>query len=309
MPNVSVESHGDNVMQTITRYGVRYGQMKQLGRIADDAVHQAITDLCLDKEGAQRVIAQGGNFAKAVQHSLRTILSSMTVSQAFEGEEGLLTMTAVYPKDFWVTSLEEQINTLRKHFPRLTFTDTPKLGMFPANSEGWFAIPHWSKISATYNGALSIVLDKLASFREGGLHVELKGKLGPDYVRQSARTVAFMELLENDQKQNDILIIPAQFGLLHRGRSTRRARKVYAANEFGLDAYTVGCMLLTHPTRFSDYDDLCILCSGDEYVRGGDGGEGVPTFGMSNDQLVFDCGWDDDVSDSFGAATGFDPHP
>jgi len=50
-------------------------------------------------------------------------------------------------------------------------------------------------------------------------------------------------------KHHDILVVPAQFGLRHRGRSVRRVREVMNANEFGLGVFAIGIMLLTHPER------------------------------------------------------------
>ena len=37
------------------------------------------------------------------------------------------------------------------------------------------------------------------------------------------------------------------------------------ANEFGLDVFSIGIMILTHPERLQHYDDLWIDCAGDEF--------------------------------------------
>jgi len=37
-------------------------------------------------------------------------------------------------------------------------------------------------------------------------------------------------------------------------------------NEFGLGAFATGCLLITHPNRLAQYDDLWIDCAGDEFA-------------------------------------------
>ncbi|MDD5437978.1 MAG: hypothetical protein PHC70_02425 [Patescibacteria group bacterium] len=68
-----------------------------------------------------------------------------------------------------------------------------------------------------------------------------------------------------DQQKSDLLLVPAQFGLRHRGRSVRRVREIYLANEFGLGIFATCIMLLTDPERLEKYNDLWINCAGDEY--------------------------------------------
>ena len=71
--------------------------------------------------------------------------------------------------------------------------------------------------------------------------------------------------LRDQQPKHDLLVVPVQFGLLHRGQSVRRARKLFHENEFGLCPFHVGTMLLTHDNRFQHADDLWIDCPGGEY--------------------------------------------
>jgi len=109
-----------------------------------------------------------------------------------------------------------------------------------------------------------------------------------------------------EQSDHDILVVPAQFGLCHRGRSTRRAREVFQANEFGLGAFAFGIMILTHPERFTKYEDLCVDCSGDEYTPDADGDfSDTPYFLLGGGWLRFGTFRASDASDVFGTVSAF----
>jgi hypothetical protein len=139
----------------------------------------------------------------------------------------------------------------------------------PAGAEGWFAIPKWQTIAPTYGEAVEKVLAKISETRGGKFINWLEGELGPQYLRQLAKTADAFQKLGLEQKDHDILVVAAQFGLRHRGRSVRRAREVMTSQEFGLGAFAVGIMLLTHPEQLMNYDDLYIDCAGDKYAPGG----------------------------------------
>ena len=136
--------------------------------------------------------------------------------------------------------------------------------------------------------------------------------MGPNRLRQHERTVAMWKKLGDEQSGYDLLVVPAQFGRRHRGRSVRRARGVFASNEFGLGAFAIGCMLLTHPERLTDYDDLWIDlwidCPGDEYSPGADGRFGhVPSFDANGTRVEFGASWSGLVSDRCSSASAFLP--
>lgn len=71
------------------------------------------------------------------------------------------------------------------------------------------------------------------------------------------------------QKQkSDILIIPAQLGMMYRGSSMRRAQEIFSKKEFGFGAFEVGITILTHSDRFVCQEDLGVGCPGDKYIPG-----------------------------------------
>ncbi|MBU0624750.1 hypothetical protein KKF05_00220 [Patescibacteria group bacterium] len=104
----------------------------------------------------------------------------------------------------------------------------------------------------------------------------------------------------------DILVVPAQFGLRHRGRSVRRAREVFMANEFGLGAFAIGIMLLTHPEREVQWEQLHVDCAGDEFApEAGGGFSGAPLFRFSGGGVGFSARWFDDAYEFCGSASAF----
>ena len=216
--------------------------------------------------------------------------------------------TYTYPDNYSVKSIAEQIVALNGFFnlggaKALTYADN--LPGLPEGAEGHFVIPRWQAVAKTYGKAVEKVLALIGKSRT--LKNWREGQLGEKYLRQSERTEQmFAKFCE--QQEGDIIIIPAQFGLLHRGRSVRRAREVFADNEFGLGSFAIGCMLLTHPEREQVWEQLHIDCAGDEFAPDGDGQfVNAPNFGWNDGRLRFSTGWADDANGQFGSASGFVP--
>ncbi len=183
----------------------------------------------------------------------------------------------------------------------------------PNKAEGWFAIPKVSAVAnkffpeitdsgEQYCRAIKFLFKKLTKCQE--LHMYGQEKITPDHLRPNMYTQNFMGDLELKQS-GDVLIIPAQFGLLHKGKSIETARDEFALNEFGLSTFAVSCMLLTHPNRFTDWEDLPVDSAGDELAPEADG----------NFSEAFNfCMWDwylraepfpTNVNANHAAATGF----
>ncbi len=99
------------------------------------------------------------------------------------------------------------------------------------------------------------VLEMIKQTRGGKFHGYLERMLGPKHLRQHAKTAAAFQKLGEAQEGYDILVVPAQFGFAHRGRSVRRAREVMSALEFGLGLFAVGIMLLTHENRLQAFKE------------------------------------------------------
>lgn len=275
------------------------GQKKQVKRFAEDAVDRAIAEGLLDKDGIQKLIENGDEF----QARIITGIKELSVSNQFADEE--VESSYAYPKGYKVKGITEQTNILRQLFPGIGFADE-KIAEQPlqVNAEGWFAIPKWQTLAPTYGEAVEKVLAMIASKRK--FYNYRDGQLGAEYLRQHAKTAKMFQKLGDEQKDYDILVVPAQFGLRHRGRSVRRAREVFQANEFGLGAFAVGIMLLTHPEREVQWEQLHIDCAGDEFAPDADGDFSyAPFFGFYGGEVKFDAYWFGRADEYCGSASAF----
>jgi hypothetical protein len=201
----------------------------------------------------------------------------------------------------------EQANRLRELFPGLDSADLRLAEKpLPEEAEGRFAIPRWTKIAPTYGLATEKVLAMINQIGYGKFHNYRDGELSPGHLRQHERSALMFQKLSDQQKYFDIIVVPGQFGFRHRGRSVRRARAVFNGSEFGLGAFAVGIMLLTHPDRLMNCDDLWIDCAGDEYSPGASGRyEFAPLFFYDRKLKFFTC-WFGNALDKSGSASGFD---
>ena len=109
-------------------------------------------------------------------------------------------------------------------------------------------MPRWQTIAPVYNDALETVLAHLESSRAGVWFNNRAGQIGQAGLRQLPDSATSFEVLSDRQGRPDILAVPAQFALRHRGRSVARARQCYVDSEFGLGAFHIAIMLLTPGT-------------------------------------------------------------
>ncbi len=287
----------------MTTKSITSGQEKQFKRFVEDAAEKALKEVGLDKDGLQRLIENGGEFQLRIVTAARELsVGNQFVDEEVESNYGYL--SGYKPK-----GITEQINILRQLFPGIRYADE-KLAeqSLPANAEGWFAIPKWQSVAKIYNEAVEKVLELIKQQWKGKFYNWREGRLGAHLLRQHERTTKKLEALADQQKGYDILVVAAQFGLHHRGRSVRRAREVFTANEFGLGAFEIGCMLLTHPERLQNYGDLWIDCAGNEYAPAAAGGfSGAPCFGFDEGKVRFGAYWFGSAGDGYGSASGFLP--
>ena len=272
-------------------------QRKQIVRFVEDGIDA----MNIQKDGAQRLIENGGEF----QSELKKLVERFSITNQYADEEvesnyGYL--SGYKPNGKGIT---EQTNRLRELFPGIGYANE-KLAeaTLPENAEGWFAIPRWEKVAPTYGQAVQKMFDLIKQTRNGAFHNYREGQLGSNQLRQSAKSVSIFQKLGDEQKDHDILMVPAQFGILHRGRSVRRAREVMNTNECGLGAFAIGIMLLTHPERLQHYDDLWIDCGGDEFAPGtGSGFSGSPCFWFDGGGVSFGARVVDTASGGYGSAS------
>jgi hypothetical protein len=265
----------------------------------------SIVEAAYNKAGLSEDEAQRINETVGLADLIGEFIAINRLSNKFKDEE--VESRYGYLSGYKPKGITEQTNILRQLFPGVGFADE-KLAErpVPANAEGWFAIPKWQTIAPTYGEAVEKVLAKISETRKGKFKNWREGNLGPDYLKQSARAEKMFRTLGREQKDHDILVVAAQFGLRHRGRSVRRAREVIQVNEYGLGAFAVGIMLLTHPERLMNCDDLYVDCAGDEYASEADGDfSRAPIFHFDVDRVQFHAYWFARAFDHYGSASAF----
>ncbi len=202
-------------------------------------------------------------------------------------------------------SITEQTNILHQLFPGIGFADeTIAERPLPPNTEGWFAVPKWQTMAKTYNEAVQMVLDRIKEARNGRFYNYRDGQLGQRHLRQSEKSEKIFRKLGGEQKNYDFLVIAAQFGWHHRGRSIRKARIIMNTFESGLGVFATGIMLLTHPERLKHGDDLYINCAGDEFSCSANGTfNEAPCFFFLDDEVRFCAIVIDSAFEEYGSAS------
>jgi hypothetical protein len=280
-------------------------QNKQLQEFLGAAVMEAYQAAIeqLDRQSAQVVLDMNAKLKSEVAGQVVEIIQRHTISDKFKDEE--MGSNRVYPPTYRVRPVEAQVTALKGLFPSLG-SCLEKLGrrQLPEGAEAWFVIPRWQALAPTYNEAVQLVVDVLASKRR--FSNRIIGRLGPEYLRQSERSKLAEKILAEQQEGNDLLVVAAQAGMLHRGSSARRTRVAMAGNEFGLGIFAFACMLLTHPERLSTGDTLMVDCGGDEYsMRGDYTFDRVPLFDYDLSGIEFSIFYEDRARNLWGTPTAF----
>lgn len=241
-------------------------QQAMLEQLATDAAVQAVRKSPLDAEQLARLASQGSDMRAAITASVSTTLEAWSHKSAFADEEVPAERHTApkAPKPF-----VDQITMLRQFFPTLSTVDRSIAeAPLPHGAEGYFAVPRWRAFAATYGEAFSAVLDAIRSQRG---EVEFAELVDPARLRLLAKTERALTELAAQQPGHDILVLPAQCGIRHCGRSVRRARAVMPSMEFPLGPLEVAIILLTHPERLRNSWDCWIDSGGCEYDRDADG--------------------------------------
>jgi hypothetical protein len=280
-------------------------QNQKLQDCLNDAVRDAYLTAIeqLDRQSAQAVLETERGVKSEVTKAVTEIVHNHTISSKFEDEE--VGSDRSYPPTYRVRPLEAQVTELRKAFPKLGNCNE-KLGRLPIpeEPEAWFAIPRWQAVAPTYNEAVEMALEVLAKKRR--LSNRIAERIGEKYLRQTERSRLAETILADQQQGCDIMVVGAQFGMLHRGSSARRTRASIAGNEFCLGVFAVASMLLTHTERLSTGDGLMLDCGGDEYSPRADYTfDRVPLFDFDISGIEFSIFYEDRARNQWGTPTGF----
>ena len=268
----------------------------------------------LDEDAAQRLNEHGGE----LQDGVTKLIQELSRPNQFASEE--VRSGYAYPPEYTgPRPIEEQIAAIAEIFgldPTQALEFAKNLPELPEGADGWFAIPsvdalvakHFPEVTdpaEKYCRAVQPVHQKIAASRR--FYNYRERQITPAQLRVAVRTAHAFDLIAEVQK-GDILIVAAQLGMRHRGRSVRRARGVFTANEFGLGSLAVGSIVLTHPERLVRWEQLHIDCAGDEFSHGADGRfERAPCFSFDDVGVKFGAYWVSNAREYCGSASGFLP--
>ena len=304
------------------------GQVKQIVRIIQDAfpdtkwIEELLARLGLDKDGVQMLI-ESGNALHEVRKFLADKVKELSNSNLYADQ--VVTSKYGYLSGYRkARPMDEQIAVLRQYdWGRdvdWTLNEQQQQLLakpVPQGSEGYFAVVFDQTMVTHYEEDPNIdqsvpvtrVLEALSKQRNGRVVNYRNGELDRTHYRRSKKSAEKMkQLWESQGCPTGILLIPAQLGIEHAGKSVLRARVVIRGSEFPLDAYEVLQMVLTHSKRLQHYDDLWIDLPGSEYSLDAGGVFGYALcvrfhFGV----LVFDCFDAVSAGGHYGSASGFLP--
>lgn len=233
----------------------------------------------------------------------------ITNSKLFVDEE--VGSRYLYPTDYKVKDIVEQVNILRKALPNIPELGKEQLKLakqpLPPHAEGWFATLNWEKLAPTYGQAVEKVFSVFP--RDRGICNVRNHKFGVQYLRRCPKSAKMLQRLAQEQKPpfgGSIIVVAAQFGMGHKDHNVRQAHELFVEREFGLGALDVACMLLTHPERGIVWEDSNIDCAGDEFsLRADQDFSSVPYFYFSQGTIRFSTHQFDKAMSNCAPASGF----
>lgn len=276
--------------------------------VVEDAYNKA----WLSDEEAQNV-----NDTPGLAELVGNFIAENRQSNRFRDEE--IRSSYTYPPEYrGPKPIEGQVKAIAGIFdldPSQALEYVKNLPELPEGAEGWFATSvdtiaakHFSGVTDQTKkccSAVQLVHAKIAASRK--FYNYREGQIIPNQFRLHPRTAEMLSKITETQ-QGDIVIIAAQLGMRHRGRSVRRAREVFAANEFGLGSVAVGSIVLTHPERLVRWSQLHMDVPGDEFSPVADGRFGhAPYLGFAGDGVKFDTYWVGSANGGYGSVSGFLP--
>ena len=233
-----------------------------------------------------------------------------SLENAFEGQE---TSSAVgYSCQYeGPRPIVEQIQALAEAFgldPSKALAYAAKLPPLPEGAEGWFAVINDLCEGETHQQVAAKVLQKLTE----------KKIYGPWTVSDTfglaltLKTYAFFDGLVDRQQRSDIIVVAAQLGARHAGRSANRAEAMMIESEYGLTVAQVGSIVLNHPGLVHGRQALDLVCLGDTCPsRVLADTPSVPNMGLSSaipkEKMAYTIHSRDRFNATVAAVTGFVP--
>ena len=301
---------------------------EDLGRnVATDLLSEQLVDKDSDKLWwlEQRFL----EFAQAQRQAAHQILENILKTDKYLDEEVKDTIRE-YPPEFKAKGpkpIQDQIKILADAFKLYPGNALAFAKQLPAKQwderAQWYAFPCVEVVAEKYLPgkpplvgycyAMKLLFEKLAASRS--FSNDREGQVTEKTIRREVpySGTKLAQMVEA-QKRSEIVIVAAQFGWEHRGRSVYRAFESFSPTEYGLGAFEVGCMIYAHPERFGHPDpkkELGCDCPGDQIsLTRGDGYNNNPCYSTRDGTLRFKfsvSGGTGNARDECGAVTGYVP--
>jgi len=204
----------------------------------------------------------------------------------------------------------EQLNILRHFLGDIGNADEmfSKNKQLPNHVQGFYALPKWHMVADTYQNAVEVIHSAISESRKGNFINHCKGEHISGVFQEAYHNICGLEKLYIKQKGFGVMVVPAQLGELYRGQSVDVAEELFSKteDEFGLNAFDVGVILLTHPELLQNEKDLWIDCPGD--ISSGDCYEKKHTtsYRFGDGKLLFVANESGASHRNYGSATAFD---
>ena len=171
--------------------------------------------------------------------------------------------------DFKAQKLQEQVRLLKRAFDIRSDTlgsiylSEWESKALPKGADGWFAIPKVDRVAPTYGQAL----EKALVFATHNARY-MDWTSDRDFIRPDVTEQIYRRL--SKEQPGDFIIIPARIKG-YRGKSPGELRSCVENNEFGVDAFTLACIIIANPEIFrsekENQETVIINCPGDKVFR------------------------------------------
>jgi hypothetical protein len=230
----------------------------------------------LDEAGLQRVVER----ARELQKGSTALVTDLSITDRYKNQEVASNWT--YPAEYGgPKELHAQLELLVGILPGLDveqawtwYNDVYTKLEVPDWVEGVFAVPSEFALgrlfhpdvanrAASYCTGARLLMEKLAASRT--FYNYREGQIVPAHLWRTERTTEKLDALWEMQGKPDTIILPAQVGMRHRGRSVLRACECFVAQEFGGGSLEGLAVALTHPERFVRWEQLHMDLPGDDF--------------------------------------------
>jgi len=269
-------------------------QVKRFERLTGDTLGGKIN---ITEREAQRALGRGDEIMERF---------TRLIHEKGENPHRRISSYFNYPKGYsGAKDLDEQATILREQYRFPLKKPLARVKKLPEEAEGLWVIPLIQDIvplqcEYPYNYAVDFVLERLGRTRE--LTNRRQDKTDHIYLQQREHSRCLWNQLMLAQGNGKLTpVVPAQFGIMHRGESVNYVWEDVIDNEILFGVYPIGVMLLTHPEREQKWEQLHIDCAGDTYAS-----DEVPIFSCDK-SLFFATGKKNLQSKQFGSVSGFIP--